>query len=161
LLGIQPLQPLRGAQQQRRRVPPSPQRERGMGHHPLHPCGVEIADRPGLCCRQQGLHRHEVARREFRLGRRERPCRAGGRVRGERHGLLPEGGGRGDPAPPLGAVRRADEFLRDGLVRSVGRVRAVPRAAVWIDLRVGRRRQPAMCHPSVAGTGGTVNRGTH
>ena len=140
-LGVQLLQPLRRPQQQRRRVAPSPERERHLGPHPLYERVVELAERPDLGRGQQGLRGLEVARLVLRPGRLERARRPLARVRGEHDGALPERRGRRHPAAAQGTARRADELPGHGLVGPGRRVRAMPRPAVRIGPGVGGRRE--------------------
>ena len=71
--GIQGGQPLRGPQQERRRIAAPSQGKGDLRPHPLHPRMAERAERPDLGRGQQGLRGLEIPRRVLRLGRRESP----------------------------------------------------------------------------------------
>ena len=76
----------------------------------------------------------------LRRGQRPlRPARGVGRQRGR---ALQERGRRGQPAARLSAARRALELGRDVLIGPRRRLRAVPGAAIGIDL-ADRSRRPA------------------
>ncbi len=76
-----------------------------------------------------------LERTRLELGDRGRQRSSGpsGRVHGERHGALEEGGRRGQTAPRLSPVGGAFELTRDVLVGARGCLRQVPAATVRIE----------------------------
>jgi len=59
-VGIKSLQPLRGPEQERRRISAPSQGERDLRPHPLHVRRAELADRADLSHGQQGLRGPEI-----------------------------------------------------------------------------------------------------
>jgi hypothetical protein len=120
---------------------------------------VELLQRSGGRRCEQHQRRPRVSGELLRAGGRERAMRAACRVGRERRGALEEGAGRRRPAPRSRAPGRLLELVRDVLVGPDSGVRAMPSEAIWIEVRVGGRRERPMRGASLVGRGLAVDRG--
>ena len=137
-----------GVEQQRRGVAAAPEREHDLGAQACEPGPLEVVQRAQLGDHQQ-LERG-VRGRRLELGLRggERAPAAPRRVGGQRGRLREERGGRGSAAAGPRTPGRAFELLGHRLVGTLGRVGAMPGAAVGVELRVrGRRQRPVDVTP--------------
>ena len=137
--GVEGLEPPGRLEQQRRRVAPAPAGEHDLRAQPLQPRALELVERPELGGgRESSDAAAASATSSFACAAssaRSTRTRGVGRQLGR---ALQERGGRRQPAAALRAVGRARHLRRHRLVGRRGRVRAMPRAPVGIELRVGR-----------------------
>ena len=105
---------------------------------PLHAGALELVERAELGQREQVERGLGGAGLVLGLRRGERALGAPRGIDRQRRRALEEGGRGGQSAAGLGAVGRALELGGDVLVRSGGGLRAMPGAAIGIELRIGR-----------------------
>ena len=139
--GVERLEPLGGLEQQRGRVAAASHREGDLRAEEVHAGAVEFVERSGLRRGQQSEGRVGRAGVVRGLRRGQRALRAARRLGRQFGRALQEGGGRRQAPARLRPVGRALQLARDVFVAARRRVRAVPGAAIGIDVRIGRLRQ--------------------
>ena len=133
-----------GIEQQRRSIAAARAGEHDLRAQPLQPRALKLLQRAQLRHRQE-LERGVRGRRlELGLRSGQRPSTARGRIRGQLCRSLEKGGRRRDAATGRRPPRRTLELRGDVLIRSVRRVRAMPRPAVGVAIRVGHIGQRPM-----------------
>jgi hypothetical protein len=127
-----------------RRVAPAADGKRDLTAQHVHLGALELVQRSRLCDPDQSECRVERAGLVpglCRGQRQPRPARRLGRQLGR---SLQEGGRRRQAAAASRTLSRALELRGDVLVEPRRRVRVMPRAAIGIDLGIGRVRQRAV-----------------
>ena len=139
--GVEWLELLGCIEKQGRSVAAAPEREHDLGAQASELRALKLVQRAPLRSRQELLRGLRRAGLELRLRCGERPATASGRIRGQLCCSLEERGRCGDAAARLRAPGRALQLVRQGLVETRSRVRAMPRAPIGIGLGIGRLGQ--------------------
>ena len=158
---VERLQPLGRPEHQRESVATTVHGARDLGAQQVDPGVLERDERPGLRPVEQCHRLVERAGLVLRLGGGERALRPAPGIGRQDGRPFVEGRGRRHPATGPRAIGGALQLGSDVLVRPGSRLRAVPRAPVGVDLRVGHLRQRPVRVPALGRGRRPVDRRAH
>ena len=135
--------------------------ERDLPTHQVHAGALQVAQRPGLRHRQQLQRRLGGTGEALELRGVQRATGAMGGIERELQRALQERRRGRVPAARPGAAGGALELCRHVLVGTGGRLRAVPGAAIGVELGVGRLAERPVHELALLLRRRTVDGGTH
>jgi len=149
---VDPLEPPRGLEQQRRSVATPVRDECELGEQQVDASAPELIERSRLRPCQQRQRRVERSRLDLRLSGGQRPFRPPGRVRRQHRGPLEERTRGGQPTTRSRPPGRALQLASHRLVRLHCRLGAMPGPPVGIDPRIeGLGQRPVRRPPILRG----------
>nr|BFF16549.1 hypothetical protein GCM10025730_00700 [Promicromonospora thailandica] len=158
---IEALQLPSGVQEQRQRSAGTLADEREVRAHPRDMGALEVVEMPGARQLEERPGGVRGAGTELLLGGGERASDTVAAGMSQLGRALEERGRRRRPAAPARSVGGTFELVRDGVVELVRGLRQMPRAAVRVRVRLGRRAQRLMGRAAVRGARGAVDGGAH